>query len=46
MRYNDAVKELASMIGANEKVLWFGKPDKKCFILKNIVKVVTSFINF
>lgn len=32
------VSELEFMIGPNEKILWRGRPDKKCFILKGLTR--------
>lgn len=31
-----AVSDLEFMVGQNEKILWKGKPNKKCFILESI----------
>lgn len=33
---DQALKDLSIMIGKDEKVLWFAKPNKKCFILESI----------
>lgn len=32
------VSDLEVMIGPNEKILWRGRPDKKCFILKGLTQ--------
>ena len=31
------VQELKSMVGADETILYKGKPDKKCFIFESIL---------
>lgn len=36
MSIDGALKDLSAMIGKDEKVLWFSKPDKLCFILEGI----------
>ena len=36
MSIDGAIRDLASMISKDEKVLWFSKPDKLCFVLESI----------
>lgn len=38
-----AVSDLEFMVGANENVLWKGKPNKKCFILESIFNPMLPF---
>jgi len=38
-----SLKELATMVGKDEKILWFSKPDKKCFILESIFNPMLPF---
>lgn len=38
-----SLKELAKMVGKDEKILWFSKPDKKCFILESIFNPLLPF---
>lgn len=38
------VSDLEVMIGPNEKILWRGRPDKKCFILKGLTRGIFSVI--
>lgn len=38
-----SLKELATMVSKNEKVLWFAKPNKKCFILESIFNPLLPF---
>lgn len=38
------VSDLEFMIGPNEKILWRGRPDKKCFILKGLTRGIFSVI--
>lgn len=38
-----AVSDLEFMVGANENVLWKGKPNKKCFILESIFNPLLPF---
>ncbi|MCM1047935.1 MAG: PH domain-containing protein [Clostridiales bacterium] len=37
------VTDLEFMVGANENILWKGKPDKKCFILESIFNPMLPF---
>lgn len=37
------VEELKSMVGAEEKILYEGKPDKKCFIFESIFNPLMPF---
>lgn len=38
--------DLEIMVGRNEKILWRGKPDKKCFILEGIFNPLLPFAIF
>ena len=40
---NYAKSELELMVGSNEKVLWKGKPNKRCFILEGIFNPMLPF---
>ena len=40
---NYAKSELELMVGSNEKVLWKGKPNKRCFILEGIFNPLLPF---
>lgn len=40
---DDALRDLAKMVTKDEKVLWFAKPDKKCFILESIFNPLLPF---
>ena len=37
-------EDLKGMIGENEKILWEGKPSKKCFILESIFNPLLPFL--
>lgn len=37
------ISDLELMVGTNEKILWKGKPDKKCFILESIFNPLLPF---
>ena len=39
-----AKTELELMVGKNEKILWQGKPDKKCFVLEGIFNPTLPFV--
>lgn len=40
---NYAKSELELMVGSNEKILWKGKPNKRCFILEGIFNPMLPF---
>ena len=40
---NYAQSELELMVGSNEKILWKGKPNKRCFILEGIFNPMLPF---
>ena len=40
---NYAKSELELMVGSNEKILWKGKPNKRCFILEGICNPMLPF---
>ena len=39
----DALQQLNSMIADNENILWYGKPNKKCFLLEAIFNPLLPF---
>ena len=43
MNYEEILPELRVLVGKDEKVLWYGKPDKKCFILSSFLNVLLVF---
>ena len=43
---DQALKDLAKIIGKDEKVLWFAKPDKRCFVLESIFNPLLGFAFF
>lgn len=43
MYYEQIDPNLRVLVGKNEKVLWYGKPDKKCFILEGIFNPLLPF---
>ena len=40
---NQIDEELRLMVGKGEKVLYFGKPDKKCFIYESVFNPLLPF---
>ena len=40
---DNSLKDLAAMVGKGEKVLWYGKPDKKCFLLECVFNPLLPF---
>lgn len=43
MLNNYAKSELELMVGANEKILWHGRPNKRCFILEGVFNPLLPF---
>lgn len=43
MELDSALKDLSLMVGKGEKVLWFSKPDKLCFVLESIFNPLLPF---
>ena len=45
MRYHEPKidPQLACLVGKNEKILWYGKPDIKCFVLEGIFNPLLPF---
>ena len=40
---NNAKTELELMVGKDEKILWQGKPDKRCFVLEGMFNPMLPF---
>ena len=43
MYYEEIFFNLREIVGKDERVLWYGKPDKKCFILESIFNILLPF---
>lgn len=39
----DALRQLTALIDENENILWYGKPDKKCFLLEAVFNPLLPF---